>query len=233
MEITNGSHTYYEIMSQGEVWKKVLGKCSAQQKPIEHWINKTHDEVIFIGCGSTHYLALSAAKVWTSLTFEAAHGIPSSEIWYYPISTFSNHKPLLVAISRSGETTETIKAIEVYKNKYKEENLVICCYPESRMVLLSELALIADDASENSIAQTRSFSSMYILSQVLAGFSSKNSKFIEELNQLPSIFLRTVNKYEPLVKELGSNPFYQHFVFLGSGVNYGLASETMLKMKEM
>lgn len=233
MDITNESHTYNEILSQGEVWKKVLGNCSDQLDLLNNWTKISHDEVIFIGCGSTHYLSLSAAKVWTSLTHESARGIPSSEIWNYPLSTFPNHKPLLVATSRSGETTETIKAIEVYKEKFNEEILVISCYPESSMVRSAELTLLAAEASETSIAQTRSFSSMYILAQALAGFTSKNGNFIKELHQLPSIFFRIVKKYEPVVENLGSDPLYQHFVFLGSGVNYGLASETMLKMKEM
>jgi glutamine---fructose-6-phosphate transaminase (isomerizing) len=233
MDNLNGSYTYNEIMSQGEIWKKVLEKSSSQLSHIEEWIRKPHDEVIFIGCGSTHYLSLSAAKVWTSLTNEPARGIPSSEIWYYPLSTFSRQKPLLVAISRSGETTETLKAIDVYKAKYKEESLVICCYPESSMVNSAKLKMLATDAFETSIAQTRSFSSMYILSQVLGGHASKNDKFILELTELPSLFLKTVKNYEPLIKEIGSDPLYQHFVFLGSGVNFGLASETMLKMKEM
>lgn len=228
-----GIHTYEEIKSQGEVWQKVIDKAANQLKSVENWVNKKHDEVVFIGCGSTYYLSISAAKIWTTLTNEASRGVPSSELWYYWDSNFSRHKPLLVAVSRSGETTETIKAIEQYKKKYRDDVLIISCYPDSIMAKNATMKLLSTDAQEISIAQTRSFSSMYILTQMLAGYAARNNAYLDELKQLPLVFNTTVNKFEPMIKDLASHPKFNHFVFLGSGINYGIASEIMLKMKEM
>jgi glutamine---fructose-6-phosphate transaminase (isomerizing) len=233
MESQNGKFTYTEILSQGEAWEKTLTHWNEQKGLVLDWCKKPHDEMIYIGCGSTYYLSLAASKIWTLLTNGAARGIPSSELWYYPSSTFSKQKPLLIAISRSGETTETINAIESYKNIYQEDWLVISCYPESRMAKTAPLKLLAPDAIENSIAQTRSFSSMYVLTQLLAGYAANNQPFINEIYRLPSLFSPIILKYEQLIISLANNPKFQHFVFLGSGINYGLASETMLKMKEM
>lgn len=233
MTTTNGNHTYVEIKSQGEIWKKTLDSSSEQLNKLHEWLEETYDEVIFTGCGSTHYLSLAASKTWTYLTGCSARGIASSEIWYYPDYTFSKLKPKLVAISRSGETTETIHALDEFKKKNGNEGLVISCYPESSMVRTSSFTLMAKDAQEKSIAQTRSFSNMYILVQLLAAAASENIGFMNELMQLPQVFSALVSKNEELVKTIGFDKKYQHFVFLGSGVNYGLASETMLKMKEM
>lgn len=233
MLLTNGKHTYAEIKSQGEIWQKVLENAEPQIKNISGWLEKKHDEVIFTGCGSTHYLSLSAAKIWTALTRESARGIPSSEAWYYADSTFSKQRPLMVAVSRSGETTETIKAIDYYKKAYGEDVLVVSCYPESSMVKSAGKKLLAADAQEISVAQTRSFSSMFILCQLLAGYAAHNTAYIEELKKLPGVFSNLVKQYEPLIKTIAEDKKYQHFVFLGSGLNYGLASEVMLKMKEM
>lgn len=233
MSSSIGMHTYAEIMSQGEVWQKVLETGKEQLKSIDAWKSKKHDEVIFIGCGSTHYLSLSAAKIWTTLTKESARGIPSSEIWYYANSNISKQKPLLVAVSRSGETTETINAIDTFKKIYGDDVLIISCYPDSNMAKTATFQLLAPDAKETSVAQTRSFSSMYILCQLLAGYVAGNISFIDELQQLPQLFSRIVKKFEPLISSIAKDPKYQHFVFLGSGLNYGLASEVMLKMKEM
>jgi glucosamine--fructose-6-phosphate aminotransferase (isomerizing) len=230
---SNGKHTYAEIMSQGDTWRKTIEDSSRQLDTIKDWLAFPHEEIIFAGCGSTHYLSLSAAKTWTYLMGESARGIPSSEIWYYPSVTFSKLKPSLVAISRSGETTETINALRVFRDRYQEEGLVIGCYPESTMARSSQFPLMAPNAQETSIAQTRSFSSMYILSQLLAATAAKNAEFLKELAQLPDIFGRVIFKNEELVKRIGVDSKYQHFVFLGSGVNFGLASEAMLKMKEM
>ena len=111
----NGKFTYNEIISQGEVWKKTLEGSDRQIQFIKKCCNHKHDEVIFIGCGSTYYLSLSAARIWTLLTNESARALPSSELWYYPDVHMSSKVPLLIAVSRSGETTETINAIELFK----------------------------------------------------------------------------------------------------------------------
>jgi len=228
-----GSCTYNEIQSQGDIWRKTIDSSPEQFDQLAAWLEKPYDEVIFTGCGSTHYLSLAAAKTWTYLTGCSARGIPGSEIWYYPDYTFTSLKPRLVAVSRSGETTETIHALDEFKKRVGDEGLVISCYPESNMVRSSSFTLLAKDAQETSVAQTRSFSSMYILAQLLAAAASGNKGFSNELSQLPGALPNLVSKNEELVKTIGFDPKYQHFVFLGSGVNYGLASETMLKMKEM
>ncbi len=233
MSLSNGMNTLTEVKSQGEIWQKVLETGKDQLKFIDGWRLKRHDEIIFIGCGSTYYLSMTAAKIWTMLTKESARGIPSSEVWYYSDSTFSKLKPLLVAVSRSGETTETINAIESFKKTYGDDVLVISCYPDSRMVKTASQKLLAPDAQETSVAQTRSFSSMLILCQLLAGYAVNNTAYMGELQKLPQLFPTLVNQYEPLIKTIATNTKYQHFVFLGSGLNYGLASEVMLKMKEM
>ena len=74
--------------------------------------------------------------------------------------------------------------------------LVVSCYPESKMVKDSQWSLLADHAQESSIAQTRSFSSMFILCQLFAGYYSDNLVIIEEMQQLPNLFSQIVKKYE-------------------------------------
>ncbi len=233
MSSTPGMHTYAEIQSQGEVWQKVLESAEDQIKAVEGWQKQEHDEVIFTGCGSTHYLALSAAKIWTALTGESARGLPASEIWLYGDSCFSRMKPLLAAVSRSGETTETLKAIEAYQARYTDDPLVISCYPASSMAKAAGTKLLAPQAGETSVAQTRSFSSMYLLAQLLAGYTANDAGFVGTLGKIPGLFAPVIGRYETLIQQIAYEPKYQHFVFLGSGIFFGLASEVMLKMKEM
>ena len=115
MSTSKGMHTYKEILSQGEIWPNVIKNVEIQMESVKDWAKKEHDEVIFIGCGSTYYLSLTAAKIWTAITKESARAMPSSDVWYYSDSAFSKQKPLMVAVSRSGETTETINAINSFK----------------------------------------------------------------------------------------------------------------------
>ncbi|HEY59526.1 MAG TPA: SIS domain-containing protein [Anaerolineae bacterium] len=230
----NGEFTYQEIMGQGESWSKSLAEAENQFKKIIAHLKKPWSEVIFTGCGSTHYLSLTAAARWQSFTQMRARGIPGSEIWLYPDTILPSKDPLLVAVSRSGSTTETIKAIHVYKERFNLDPIVISCYPDSEMMLTTNYPFLATGATEKSVAQTRSFSSMLLMTQYLmVKTASDEIKFVNQLLQLPNAFNILVKKYENIIKHLSKEQKFQKFVFLGSGINYGLACEAMLKMKEM
>jgi len=233
MEKVLGNYTYSEICSQGLIWKDTLDGLTVQLPKLANWLRKDHDEVLFIGCGSTYYLSLAAAKTWINLNNEPARALPSSEMWLYPESVFTKKKPLLVAISRSGETTETINAIHTFRKYTEASQLVIGCYPESTMVKNSEFALLAPNAQEMSIAQTRSFSSMFIISQYLSAYAANRSDFLSQIIKLPEKFSFLLENSENHIKDITGEKRFQHFVFLGSGINYGIACEAMLKMKEM
>jgi glucosamine--fructose-6-phosphate aminotransferase (isomerizing) len=101
--------------------------------------------------------------------------------------------------------------------------------------LASESAypLITRDAEEESVAQTRSFTSMLLLAQCAAGLAAKQPDYLAGLASVPAACKRLLLEYETLAKELAEDRYLDHIVFLGSGAYYGLACEAMLKMKEM
>jgi glucosamine--fructose-6-phosphate aminotransferase (isomerizing) len=233
MKLNLGRCTFDEIMSQGKVWSLTLEGAQKQIVNIRSYINTPHDRVFFTGCGSTHYLALSAAKHWEVITVQPACGLPGSEIWLYPKSSLCSNNPILIAISRSGATSETLHAIEVFKDLFGKRWAIISCYEDSQMAIEAPYSFLTSGAKEESIAQTRSFSSMFLLTQYMAGVAANNNYYIDELKKVPEAFERLVKTYHEIVKSIAQNEKYQHFVFLGSGINYGIASETMLKMKEM
>ena len=228
-----GIHTYKEILSQGEVWRSTIQSMTAPQKGLKDWIRVPWDEVIFTGGGSTYYLSLSAAAIWQSITGIRARAVPASELWLFPEAVLTAGKKLLIAVSRSGETSETLHAVDKFAALDNEEWLAISCYGERELAQHAPFSLLAEDAHEQSVAQTRSFSSMYLLSQYAAGLAGNDIEYLANIALTPKAFERLIREYEPLANELAQNDDLQHFVFLGSGVNYGLACEAMLKMKEM
>ena len=232
-----GIHTYKEILSQGEVWRSTIQSMTVPQKGLKDWIRKPWDEVIFTGCGSTYYLSLSAAAIWQSITGIRARAVPASELWLFPEAVLTAGNKLLIAVSRSGETSETLHAVDKFEALDNEDWLAdwmaISCYGERELAQHAPFSLLAEDAHEQSVAQTRSFSSMYLLSQYTAGLAGDDNEFLANLALIPNAFERLIREYEPLANELAQNDDLQHFVFLGSGVYYGLACEAMLKMKEM
>jgi glucosamine--fructose-6-phosphate aminotransferase (isomerizing) len=111
--------------------------------------------------------------------------------------------------------------------------LAVSCYPESDLVEMADFALLAPDAQEQSIAQTRSFSSMFVLAQALTGVLAEDDALIASLRKLPAALTALVERFGDSPRRLGADLDLERFYFLGGGPLYGLASEAMLKMKEM
>ena len=83
------------------------------------------------------------------------------------------------------------------------------------------------------MAQTRSFTSMYVAAAAFCARMAGRKDLFDAMGRLPEIGNLVIGKYESFAKELGENLNYDRFYFLGSGIRYGLACEVNLKMKEM
>jgi glucosamine--fructose-6-phosphate aminotransferase (isomerizing) len=230
---SNGQHTLAEIMSQPSVWEEVLQTFKANQaRVLDSWNQLNLSDVLFIGCGSTFYLSQVAASLFQSLTGVPAKSCPSSELLLFPSMTLTQPgQTLLVAISRSGTTTETLEAVNRFRNMGGLAVWAISCYRESRLAQTSDLALIAESAHEQSVAQTRSFSSMLLLVKALA--ATVAGEDVSALDRLPNALRQIMGQSEGLAQQLGSRVEIERIFFLGSGLQYGIANEAMLKMKEM
>lgn len=224
-------HTYKEITSQTEAWAQALDVTNASSLPKAG----DYDQVIFTGCGSTYYLSLAAASLYQELTGRAARAVPAGELLLNSqavVGRIADLSYLLVAISRSGTTTETVKAVEGFKAARRGHVLVISNYEEvlSRM---ADFKIVIDKGQEKSIAQTRSFASMYVAAAVLCAKMAGRGDLIEAMKKLPQVGNLIIGNHESWAKSVGENLSFDRFYFLGSGIRYGLACEVNLKMKEV
>jgi glutamine---fructose-6-phosphate transaminase (isomerizing) len=221
-------HTYKEIKSQTQAWAQALEVVSASLLPKAG----DYDQVIFTGCGSTYYLSLSAAAMYQELTGCAGRAAPGGELLLNSQTILTDKKTLLVAISRSGTTTETVKLVEKFKQEKRGDVLVISNYNEV-LSTLANISLVIEKGQEESVAQTRSFASMYVAVTALCARMAGRDDLLAAMSNLPKVGDRLMEKYEPYAKELGENFEFDRFYFLGSGIRYGLSCEVNLKMKEM
>jgi len=93
--------------------------------------------------------------------------------------------------------------------------------------------IVISKGQEESVAQTRSFASMYVAMTAFCIRMAGRWDLMETVNGLPKVGERLIEKYEPFAKQIGENLDFDRFYFLGSGTRYGLACEVNLKMKEM
>jgi len=229
----NDTHTWPEITSQPQVWRATLKAFAANRAVLEDFLNQTDFEhILVVGCGSTHYLAQAAAATLAHRAGIPARALPASELWLFPYAA-PTEKTLLLAVSRSGATTETLYALSRFREIGGRPTLAVTCYPQSPLAQQADFALVAPDAQERSVAQTRSFTSMFLLTQALAAVLAGDEGTLEHLSRLPDALDDLVSRLGDLPQRLGTDQDIERIFFLGGGPLYGLANEAMLKTKEM
>jgi glutamine---fructose-6-phosphate transaminase (isomerizing) len=233
MSISKGFHTRKEILSQPEAWAAALDELASTRQAILDLEAAQFDQIVFTGCGSTYYLALAAASLTQELSGFACRAFPASELWLYPNNSYSSRKTLLVAVSRSGETTETLRACQAFLSDRHGSLLTLSCYPEMPLAQMGALNLIFPSGQEQSVAQTRAFSTLYLASVALACLWAGRAELFDDLSRLPEAGRRLLDQAAPLASEIGPDTAIDRFYWLGSGPRYGLAAELSLKMKEM
>ena len=230
--MADGQHTLNEIMSQPDVWEEALAAFDPQNPLLQSWLEtRAFDHVIVTGCGSTYYLALTAARL---LRQAGCHALacPASELLLHPDSiTLPQRRYLLLTISRSGTTSETVRAQQIFRDRSGGPVLTVTCDSASPLARAADLAIAIDAAQEVSIAQTRSFSSMLVIVQQLAALIAHHD--LAPSLQLPALCQRLLERHRDLAQSLGEDGDITKFFFLGSDALYGIACEAMLKMKEM
>ncbi len=221
-------HTYKEIKSQTQAWTQALDLMPTVNLPSP----LKYDQVIFTGCGSTYYLSMAVAAMYQELTGSPARAVPGGELLLNPQVSLVNQRTLLVAISRSGTTTETVKAVEKFIKEKLGDVFVISNYQQG-LAYLSEGSIVIEKGQEQSIAQTRSFSSMLVAASAFCARMAGKNELLNAMADLPRIGDHLMKKYELYAKAIGENLDFDRFYFLGSALRYGLACEVSLKMKEM
>jgi glutamine---fructose-6-phosphate transaminase (isomerizing) len=111
------SSTWNEILSQGTVWQSVLSQLDGDNTANKILgDNSRGASWLFVGCGTSFYLAQAAASSWTTTTGEFARAVPASEILLYPqLLKMNGSQTRAVVISRSGRTSEAIRAAQVLR----------------------------------------------------------------------------------------------------------------------
>lgn len=203
-------------------------------------IFKDVDSVLILACGTSLNSGL-VARYW----IEELAGIPCNvEIaseYRYRVSV-PNPRCLVVTISQSGETADTIAALKHAKAIGHKYCLSICNSPESTLVRESELRFLTRAGPEIGVASTKAFTTqlaaLVLLTLVLAKLRGKLTKereleLLHQLRHLP-VAMQKVLQVEPQLK-MWAEKFAtrHHALFLGRGVHYPIAMEGALKLKEI
>lgn len=242
-----GPYRHYmqkEIFEQpraiGDTLEGVLGITSSLFGDEAEQILGSIDRLLFLACGTSYYAALTA-KYW----IEEIAGIPcdveiASE-YRYRVS-IPSPSTLVVTISQSGETADTLAALKHARQLGMDKTLTICNVATSAMVRESRLVYVTRAGVEIGVASTKAFTTqltaLYLLALTLGKLRGRVDKVMEEqefkqLRHLPQA-LSAVLALEPQIIAWAEQ-FAQkeHALFLGRGLHYPIALEGALKLKEI
>ncbi|WP_234083995.1 glutamine--fructose-6-phosphate transaminase (isomerizing) [Azonexus sp. R2A61] len=198
------------------------------------------DHILILACGTSSHSGMTA-RYW----LESIAGVPctveiASEYRYR--TSVPNPRQLVVAISQSGETADTLAALRHARSLGQSKTLAICNVPESAIVRESALRFITRAGPEIGVASTKAFTTqlaaLFVLTLVVAKLrgrldETQEATFIDQLRHLPV----AVNKVLALESEIEgwARRFAdkQHALFLGRGRHYPIALEGALKLKEI
>jgi len=198
------------------------------------------DSVLILAAGTSYYAGLTA-KYW----IESIAGIPTSvEIAseYRYRESVPNPKQLIVTISQSGETLDTMEALKHAIGLGHSKTLSICNVPESAIPRASKLVFYTRAGAEIGVASTKAFTTQLIALFTFAAVLAKQrgrlspereAKLMEGLRLVPGSVQHVLN-LEPQIKEWATDFSKRHnALFLGRGVHYPIALEGALKLKEI
>ncbi len=227
--------TYGEIVRQQSSWRNALNSFSSRRADILKLIEPFRKRTwVFSGCGTSFYLAQTASFLFKAITGIATNVTPASEILINSKNVFNNPTEyLLIVISRSGKTTEIVKAAELARNQLNIPTLAVSCNPNSDMVVKSNLKLTFPFSQEESVVMTGSFTTMLLSITYLASLISSNSEIETNLWKIAEFSATLMKEYEPLIQYIGNEKDLLYFIFLGQGSYFGIANEAALKMQEM
>ena len=227
-------HTYREITTQPEAWAQAWEKVQAHRREaLALWEKGGYAHTVFVGCGSTYHLSRAAAAHFQAFTGLPASAWPGGEAVLYPETVYPRHSGplLLVAVSRSGTTTETLRAVQDFRERKRGSVLVVTNYPDSPLARLGDLTLSIEAGQEQSVVQTRSFASMYVALTAWTLLLAGREGDFQAMKALPQAGARLLSRYEERIRALAQKPWRLVFV-LGGGPRYGLAAELALKLQE-
>jgi len=233
-----GAYTLAEILSQPHTWsaslkflregrklEEIQQQFSGSQPAAPQWL--------FVGCGSSYYVALSAAASMRMLARQPAWAVAASEVLLYPELVLGPAKNVVaVLISRSGLTSEVLRAAELLK-KRGVPTIAVSCAAGQPLEKLTSAAIVMPAVEEQSTVMTRSFTSMLLSLQVLAARVSGNSAFIDALAQMADDAEAALESLPDRVGEFVGSHGFDDYVCLGQGPFYGIACEAALKATEM
>lgn len=242
MDNHKNCYTKHEIEGQPELWIETLKSLQSNihiQKFLKPLISKKHLNVILTGAGSSAYIGESVEHLFRFNNHTATKAISTTTLVTHFKTYIDTSVPLLlISFARSGNSPESIAAIDIAETHCEEVyHVAITCNKSGELAkqiqnMSNGLAIILPPATEDKgLAMTGSFTSMILAATLLSDFNTLNGHK-PVIDQIVKQAKNVIKSCSASLKEI-THEYFDRIVFLGSGPLQGIAKESHLKVQEL
>ena len=227
------SDTIEALIDDNKFSAELFGKAASE-------VFSQINSILILAAGTSYYAALTA-KYWLEGIAKIPTNVEIASEYRYRQSV-PNPKQLIVTISQSGETLDTMEALKHAKSLGQHLTLAICNVQESAIPRASQLVFYTRAGAEIGVASTKAFTTQLVALFTLAATLAKHrgllsaaqeQEYLVALRQLAGSVQFALN-LEPQIREWAKRfADKEHALFLGRGVHYPIALEGALKLKEI
>lgn len=198
------------------------------------------ESILILACGTSFHAGM-VARYWLESVAKLPCNVEIASEFRYRESVV-NARTLVVTISQSGETADTLAALQHARRLGLRESLTICNVPESSLIRASTLRFLTRAGPEIGVASTKAFSTqlaaLVLLTMTIAKTrgqlsTGREAELLQALRHLPAA-IGHVLEVEPQIQQWAKEfAPHRHALFLGRGVHWPIAMEGALKLKEI
>ncbi|SEH06551.1 glutamine--fructose-6-phosphate transaminase (isomerizing) [Candidatus Venteria ishoeyi] len=247
--VERGEYRHYmlkEIYEQSRAAADTLDGRLSQDHVLEAALGPQAEKLLeniqaiqIIACGTSYHAGM-VARYWLESIAKIPCNVEVASEFRYR-NPLASPNTLVVTISQSGETADTLAALKETQRLGFGPSLSICNVPESALVRASDLVLMTRAGPEIGVASTKAFTTQLIALLLLTLIIAKRrgleaaeeTRIVHNLQQLPTLInhaLQLDERIEALAEQFADK---HHALFLGRGIHYPIAMEGALKLKEI
>ena len=216
-----------EIYEEPQVIKDTLSEAEKIKEIVSKF--KNFNRICFVACGTSYHASLIGKYLIESQIGIPTEVILASEFEYFQ-KTLDKHT-LVIFITQSGETADTIKALKIAKKK--SETLAIVNVVGSSITREADHVIYTRAGPEISVAATKTYISQLICIYLLVAYLGENEKLLDNLYKISRLSEKILSREEQIREIAKKYKFARDFFYIGRGFNYPTALEGALKLKEI
>ena len=216
-----------EIVEQPQVIKDTLSESTKIKEIVSKF--KNFNRICFVACGTSYHASLIGEYLIETQINIPTEVILASEFEYFQ-NTLDEHT-LVIFITQSGETADTLKALKTAKKQ--SETLAIVNVVGSSITREADHVIYTRAGPEIGVAATKTYLSQLICIYLLVAHLGENEELIAKLNEISDLSKETFTREEKIKKIAMEFKDAKDFFYIGRGFNYSTALEGALKLKEI